>query len=87
MKAIEGMDADTIRRYAEARKKVDENADLIICITSVFSVFEEWPDDRIAISPFALGKLNDLMSLYSCRILSAWRTLLPCEMQKTSLRN
>ncbi|MCH6258415.1 hypothetical protein MLD52_17780 [Puniceicoccaceae bacterium K14] len=68
---IKGMDAETIRRYAETRKKVDENADLIICISSVFSVFEEWPDDRITISPFALGKLNDLMALYSCRILSA----------------
>lgn len=67
---IEGMDAETVRRYAAARKKVDENADLIICIASVFSVFEDWPDDRIAISPFALGKLNDLMTLYSCRILS-----------------
>ncbi len=50
---------------------MDENADLIICIVSVFSVFEEWPDDRIDICPFALGKLNDLMSLYACRILSA----------------
>ncbi len=68
---IKGMDSETIRRYAETRKKVDENADLIICISSVFSTFEEWPDDRIEISPFALGKLNDLMTLYSCRILSA----------------
>ncbi len=68
---LKGMDHETIRRYAETRKQVDENADLIICIASIFSVFEDWPDDRIEISPFALGKLNDLMSLYSCRILSA----------------
>ena len=68
---IKGMDTETIGRYAETRKKVDENADLIICIASVFSVFEDWPDDRIEISAFALGKLNDLMTLYACRILSA----------------
>ena len=68
---IKGMDAETIRRYAATRKKVDENADLIICIASVFSVFEEWPDDRIEISAFALGKLNSLMTLYSCRVISA----------------
>ncbi len=68
---IKGMDSETIRRYAEARKSIDENADLIICIASVFSVFEDWPDDRIEISPFALGKLNDLMTLYTCRLLSA----------------
>ncbi len=68
---MRGMDSETVRRYAAARKKIDENADLIICIASVFSVFEEWPDDRIEISPFALGKLNDLMTLYSCGILLA----------------
>ncbi len=68
---IKGMDSETIRRYAVTRNQVDENADLIICIASVFSVLEEWPDDRIEISPFALGKLNNLITLYSCRILSA----------------
>ncbi len=68
---IKGMDSETIRRYVKARKTINENADHIICIASVFSVFEEWPDDRIEISPFALGKLNDLMTLHACRILSA----------------
>ena len=68
---IEGMDSETIRRYAAARKKIDEHADLICCISMVFSAFEEWPDDRIEISAFALGKLNNLMTLYSFRILSA----------------
>ncbi len=68
---IKGMDSETIRRYAKARKKIDENADMIYCISMVFSVFEDWPDDRIEISAFALGKLNSLMTLYSCRVISA----------------
>lgn len=68
---IKGMDSETIRRYADARKKIDQNADMICCISMVFSVFEDWPDDRIEISAFALGKLNSLMTLYSCRVISA----------------
>lgn len=68
--ALPGMDASAIRRYAAARKRIDESADMICCISSVFSVFEDWGDDRVAISSFALGKLNDLINRHACRILS-----------------
>ena len=68
---IKGMDSETIRRYAEARKKIDQNVDMICNISSIFSVFEDWGDDRVALCPFALGKLNDQMNRHACRILSA----------------
>ncbi len=45
--------------------------DLICSISAVFSVFEDWGDDRVSISALALGKLNDQMNLYACRIISA----------------
>lgn len=67
---IQGLDPEALRRYAAARKRIDESADLICSISLIFSHFEEWPDDRIAISPFALGKLNDLINRHACRILS-----------------
>lgn len=69
--SLAGMDPEAIRRYAAARKRIDESADMICCISSVFSVFEDWGDDRVAISSFALGKLNDLVNRHACRILEA----------------
>lgn len=67
---INGMDPEAVRRYAAARKRIDESADLICSVSLILSVFEEWPDDRIEISPFALGKLGDLVNRHACRILS-----------------
>ena len=67
---IQGLDSEALRRYAAARKQIDESADLICSISLILSLFEQWPDDRIAISPYALGKLNDLINRHACRILS-----------------
>lgn len=68
---MKGMDASTLQRYLLTRKQVDENADLIISLSSIISAFETWPDDRITISPHALGKLNHLITRHTTRILSA----------------
>lgn len=78
----DGLSPEAIRRYAAARKRIDESADMICCISSIFSVFEDSSEDRIAISAFALGKLNDLMNRHACRILEALEEFMPANEAK-----
>lgn len=84
-RTIKGMDAETIRRYAEARKKIDPSTDLICCLSSIFSTFEDWSDDRVELSAFAVGKLNDMMNLHACRILEALEDFLPAAQAKDAV--
>jgi len=65
------MKTKTLHRYLEAREKIDASADTIISISSILSAFEDWPDDKVSLSPHALGHLHDMIKLHACQILEA----------------
>ena len=68
---ISTADIQMIQRYLEAREKIHVSTDAIGSVTSLLSTFKLFSEDKIEVSPYALGCIHECIHLETYRILSA----------------
>ncbi len=68
---IKGMNTEMLRSYLEARKKIDENANMISSISSMLSLVGDAGEDTINIDPFSLAYLHRIINRDIHNILEA----------------
>ena len=62
MQPLKGISSELLKRYIEARRKIDTEANNIYVITSLLAALEISTDDRIELDPAALGKINQMLN-------------------------
>lgn len=72
MDRLEGINPELLRRYLEARQRIDTEANSIFAITSMLALMVRCGDDKIEVVHVALGKINQLLNTH---ILNIWEIL------------
>jgi len=69
---MKGIDTDLLKKYIQARHRIDQDKNTIYAISSILSAIKHVDDSQLQLDPYALAVVNELMQK---AVLNMWETL------------
>lgn len=77
---------DLVRRYLEARRKIDPEIRLIHSLSALLAKFEQFERDRLEVDPVALGVVNAALEQSTLTIRAALDDFLTVNVARRQLK-